>query len=182
MSSGKVTTRAHRGPPAPRAFSCKTRLSGGVAVGAMMLMMDPGSSAPCAKHQRRRCSGRRPCPRRGSTCRVGQTKKADESIPAPKGRASWTPAFPPANSSFLGPRRGPMMAITDPRPAPLRGSPAVMGGRRRCPRCGSTCAREQAVAARSQTSPSRTPKGAHHDPAGLSPANRAFSGGRAREP
>jgi hypothetical protein len=61
-------------------------------------------------------------------------KKADESIPAPKGRGSWTPKpFPLQIDSFLGTATGAIIAILDPWLAD-----ASMGGRRPCPRSGST--------------------------------------------
>ena len=58
-----------------------------------------------------------PCPRCGSTSRE-EAGKADESIPAPKGRGSWTPKpFPLQIDSFLGTATGAIIAILDPSQA-----------------------------------------------------------------
>jgi hypothetical protein len=41
--------------------------------------------------------------------------QADESIPDPKGRESWTPSlFPCKSAAFRGPRKGAKMPIADP--------------------------------------------------------------------
>jgi hypothetical protein len=52
-------------------------------------------------------------PRRGSTS--ARREEADESIPDPKGRESWTPSlFPCKRAAFRGPRKGVKMPIADP--------------------------------------------------------------------
>jgi hypothetical protein len=91
----------------------------------MIAILDPLAN-------RRRKVGRRPCPRCGSTTRICYV--ADESIPDPKGRESWTPQpFPLQNSPFWGPHEGAIVAILDPLANRRR-----KVGRRPCPRCGST--------------------------------------------
>jgi len=70
--------------------------------------------------------------------------EADETIPDPKGRESWTPQpFPLQTGRFLGATTGAMMAIADPLGRAPVGVAAgakrlACYGRKPCPRCGST--------------------------------------------
>jgi hypothetical protein len=46
--------------------------------------------------------------------------KADESIPDPKGRESWTQGLSPAQQPVLGPREGAIIAFLDPEHSAVR--------------------------------------------------------------
>jgi hypothetical protein len=95
-------------------------------------------------------------------------KKADEPIAAPKGRESRTPrTFPCKLAGFRGPHEGAIIAILDPWRVD-----AEMMGRRPCPVVAVLLA-----CAKRQTSPSRTPKGANHEPPSLFPCKRTASRG-----
>ena len=77
-----------------------------------------------------------------------------EPIAAPKGGGFADPRpFPLQTSRFLGVTAGAMMRIADPGRHPPRLA-RRSGGRRRCPRCGSTC-----HVCKSQTIPLLPPKG-----------------------
>jgi hypothetical protein len=83
--------------------------------------------------------------------------------------------FPCKPTVFRGPPEGAMIAIVDPQASRRRG-----GGRRPCPRCGSTSCSRDKKGRRVHGGPqrARTPD----PPAPFSPANQLFSGGRRKGP